>query len=90
MVDTLSLRFDNRGAASTPGTKNGVMRRVIGYRWPDASLSDLNAQLATADMALAFARRQFNDAVIEYNEAIRQFPTVLIVGLFGFRAAGTL
>jgi LemA protein len=55
-----------------------------------ADMSELNQQLANADMALAFARRQFNDAVIEYNEAIRQFPTVLIVGLFGFRAAGTL
>lgn len=53
-------------------------------------LSTLNAQLAAADTALAFARRQFNEAVIEYNDAVRQFPTVLIVGLFGFRAAGTL
>jgi len=53
-------------------------------------LSALNAQLAAADTALAFARRQFNDAVIEYNDAVRQFPTVLLVGLFGFRAAGTL
>ena len=52
-------------------------------------LSDLNAQLAAADTTLAFARRQFNAAVIEYNEAVRQFPTLLIVGLFGFRAAGT-
>jgi LemA protein len=39
---------------------------------------------------LAFARRQFNDAVMEYNAAVRQYPTVLIVGLFGFRGAGTL
>ena len=53
-------------------------------------LSDLNAQLVATDMALAFARGQFNDAVIEYNDAVRQFPTVLLVGLFGFRAAGTL
>ena len=39
---------------------------------------------------LAFARKQFNEAVLEYNSAVRQFPTVLIVGLFGFRGAGTL
>jgi LemA protein len=52
-------------------------------------LSELNAQLTAADTTLAFARRQFNAAVIEYNEAVRQFPTLLIVGLFGFRAAGT-
>ena len=53
-------------------------------------LSALNAQLTASDTTLAFARRQFNDAVMEYNEAVRQFPTVLIVGLFSFRAAGTL
>ena len=52
-------------------------------------LSALNAQLAAADTTLAFARHQFNAAVIEYNDAVRQFPTLLIVGLFGFRAAGT-
>jgi len=50
-------------------------------------LSALNAQLVSADMALAFARRQFNDAVVEYNDAVQQFPTLLIVGLFGFRVA---
>lgn len=53
-------------------------------------LSALNTQLAAADSTLAFARRLFNDAVGEYNRAIAQFPTVLIVGLFGFRAAGML
>jgi len=53
-------------------------------------LSALAAQLAASDATLAFARRQFNEAVLEYNSAVRQFPTVLIVGLFGFRGAGTL
>ena len=53
-------------------------------------LSALNSRLGAADTTLAFARHQFNNAVTEYNDAVRQFPTVLIVGLFGFRAAGTL
>ena len=53
-------------------------------------LSELNARLTASDATLAFARRQFNEAVIEYNAAVRQFPTVLIVGLFGFRGAATL
>jgi LemA protein len=55
-----------------------------------ADLSELNARLTASDATLAFARRQFNDAVIAYNAAVRQFPTVLIVGLFGFRGAATL
>ena len=57
---------------------------------PGSELAGLNAQLQANDATLAFARRQFDDAVIEYNRAIRQFPTVLLVGLFGFRSAATL
>ena len=53
-------------------------------------LSALSAQLTASDATLAFARKQFNEAVLEYNSAVRQFPTMLIVGLFGFRGAGTL
>ena len=53
-------------------------------------LSDLNARFSASDAMLAFARGQFNDAVSAYNHAIRQFPTVLLVGLFGFRGAGVL
>ena len=33
-----------------------------------------------------FARAEFNAAVAAYNEAVRQFPTVLVARLFGFRA----
>jgi LemA protein len=52
-----------------------------------ADLPDLNARLATSDTALGFARGEFNAAVALYNEAVRQFPTVLVARLFGFRAA---
>ena len=57
---------------------------------PGLALAPLNAQLAATDVTLAFARRQFNEAVAEYNLAVRQFPTLLLVRLFGFRVAGTL
>jgi hypothetical protein len=50
----------------------------------------LNAELAEADTALAFARRQFNETAQVYNRAVSQFPTWVIAGLFGFRKAGTL
>ena len=50
-------------------------------------LPELNARLATSDTALAFARSEFNAAVALYNEAVRQFPTVLVARLFSFRAA---
>ena len=54
------------------------------------ALPELRVQLVTIDTTLAFARGQFNEAVAVYNHAIRQFPTRLLAGLFGFRAGGLL
>ena len=50
-------------------------------------LPALNQRLAAIDTALAFARREFNEAVAAYNEAVGQFPTLLLAQLFSFRAA---
>ena len=50
-------------------------------------LPELNQRLAQSDTALAFARSEFNDSVAAYNQAVRQFPTVLVAQLFGFRTA---
>jgi LemA protein len=50
----------------------------------------LAEELAAADSTLAFARRQFNDTIQTYNDALDQFPTWLIAGMFRFRGAGTL
>lgn len=47
-------------------------------------------QLAAADSALAFARSQFNATTDTYNRAIRQFPTWLVAGAFGFQPAGSV
>jgi LemA protein len=47
-------------------------------------------ELAAVDGTLGFARGQFNDTVQAYNDAAMQFPTWIIAGLFGFRAAGVL
>lgn len=57
---------------------------------PGSELAALNAQLQSSDAMLAFARRQFDEAVTEYNRSVKQFPTLLLVSLFGFRSAATL
>lgn len=53
-------------------------------------MAALNDQLAAADSTLGFARRQFNEATQNYNDALDQFPTWVIAGVFRFRGAGTL
>ena len=54
---------------------------------PGVDLPALNSELAVVDTALSFARREFNAAVAAYNEAVSQFPTLLVARLFSFRAA---
>jgi len=53
-------------------------------------LAELNARLASDDAALVFARREFNAAVEHYSAAVRQFPTVVVAWMFGFRAGALL
>ena len=53
-------------------------------------VAELAEELSSADTTLGFARRQFNESTQHYNEALDQFPTWLIAGLFGFHGAGTL
>ena len=45
---------------------------------------DLQSQLEGCENSIANARRQFNEAVQDYNTFIRMFPTNLIAKLFGF------
>ena len=54
---------------------------------PGADLPGLNSELAGLDTALSFARREFNAAVTAYNDAIGQFPTLLLARIFSFRPA---
>lgn len=56
----------------------------------DADLRAAMAGLSATQHRLAAARDAFNAEVLGYNASVRQFPTNLIVGLFGFGVAGTL
>jgi LemA protein len=54
------------------------------------SIPALLEELTAAGGLLTLARQQFNEAVQDYNEAIDQFPTWIIAGLFRFRSAGVI
>lgn len=41
-----------------------------------------------AAQRLAYTRQRFNDAATAHDDALRAFPTSLLVGLFGFAPAG--
>ena len=57
---------------------------------PGPALDDWRARWTEAVRQSDEASAGFNEAVQTYNEAIRQFPAVLLALLFGFRAGGLL
>ena len=82
---TLRLAEDTLGAA-----RQRLLAEAAARADGATELATQNEALAAVDNALGFARRQFNDASLQYNAARRQFPTWVVANLFGFRPAGTL
>ena len=97
-VETACAHARVRPGASGAITSLKLADLILGEaraRLPFASvagsdLAALAAELQASDAALAFARRRFDEAVADYNRAVRQFPTLLLVRLFGFRSATPL
>jgi LemA protein len=56
----------------------------------DTAIAPQVQAMADCDVRLVFERQRFNEAVLAYNEAARQFPTRLLARLFGFGTAGRL
>ena len=56
----------------------------------DERLRAASSELSATQHRLEATREAFNAAVLGYNASVRQFPTRIVAGLFGFRAAGTL
>jgi LemA protein len=53
----------------------------------DENVLKLQEELTTTENQIAFARQAYNDVVLELNTRIQSFPTNLIAGNFGFKAA---
>jgi len=45
----------------------------------------LQEQLTTTENQISFSRQHYNAVVLDYNQAIATFPSVLLAGMFGFR-----
>lgn len=76
-------------AQEAPRKRGGRGRRTIDLA-TSQELAAFQDEFVAVGSTLALARRQFNEAADQYNEAVLQFPTVLLASLFGFRAAGSL
>ncbi|MBW2143387.1 MAG: LemA family protein [Deltaproteobacteria bacterium] len=64
---------------------------VVVERYPDLKANTnfirLQDELAGTENRIAVERRRYNEAVKVYNIKIRQFPTNMIAGMFGFEKA---
>lgn len=64
---------------------------VVVERYPELKANTnfirLQDELAGTENRIAVERMRFNDVVKTYNIAIRQFPTRIIAGMFGFEKA---
>jgi LemA protein len=62
---------------------------VVSERYPElratAQFSDLSAELAGTENRIAVARKDFNDAVLSYNSAIKSVPGVFFAGFMGYK-----
>lgn len=85
-LDEATLQKINR----TQGELSSALSRLlaISENYPDLKANqnflDLQAQLEGTENRISVARRNFNEAVRDYNSYIRRFPKNLIAGMFGF------
>jgi LemA protein len=56
----------------------------------DGTMQSLSEELTSTENRVGFARQAYNDEVLEYNDAARSFPALLVARVFGFSPAGML
>jgi len=56
----------------------------------DQTIRDLSEELTSTENKVGFSRQAYNDAVLDYNNAQGQFPTLLLARLFGFSPSAML
>ncbi len=87
-------------SASTPeqyeeaeASFNSALSRllVVVENYPELKANEnfiyLQDELAGAENRISQARKDYNDAVTDYNQSIRKFPAVIFAGMFGFEKA---
>jgi LemA protein len=85
-------------APSTPGAQaavdaplTGALRQLfaLGEAYPDLKANQnflaLQEELTATEGRVAYARQFYNDSVLNYNNALEQFPTMYIARMLKFR-----
>jgi len=85
-----------RQLATAEGGLSGALGRLFAVveAYPDLkanqNMMQLTEELTSTENRIAFARQAFNDSVMNYNNAVQQFPSNFIAGAFSFQPAELL
>jgi LemA protein len=64
---------------------------AIAEAYPDLKANQnflaLQEELTATENRIGFARQHYNDVVTQFNQALQTFPSNMVAGMFGFRAA---
>jgi LemA protein len=77
-------------SAHAEGILTGALRSLFAVveNYPDLKANQnvlaLQEQLTTTENQISFSRQHFNASVLDYNQAIATFPSVLLAGPLGF------
>ena len=75
------------------GILGGAMGKLFALmeNYPDLkaneNVSRLMEELSTTENKIAFSRQFYNDSVMALNNGVETFPSNIVAGLFGFKAA---
>jgi LemA protein len=85
-----------RQLTAAEGGLSGALGRLfaVAEAYPDLkanqNMMQLTEELTSTENRIAFARQAFNDSVMNYNNAVQQFPSNFIAGAFSFQIAELL
>ena len=99
-TDMVKSHPNQNGPIKSLGLAEGVLAGAMGRfqavveSYPelkaDQQMADLREELIHTENKVSFSRQLFNDVTLDYNNAIHQFPTNLLAGLFSFQTAEML
>ena len=88
VTNVTAENVSNVTAAQNELAQEAMRLVAVIEKYPDLkgakAFLDLQAQLEGTERRIKFARKDFNEAIQDYNSRVKTFPTILVAGILGF------